>query len=147
MTRPCSCSVSARANQATSCPWPAIDKSFTSLPCRETPSKQRQPCRKCSPKLEVRDDRNAQILRSITTGDGQILAPLRTGPFAAARYREYQNRTLAPTRQHPNLEARMGFEPTYNGFANHCLTTWLPRLIAPSSPSKDPRERRKRPRT
>ncbi len=21
----------------------------------------------------------------------------------------------------------MGFEPTYNGFANHCLTTWLPR--------------------
>lgn len=21
----------------------------------------------------------------------------------------------------------MGFEPTYNGFANRCLTTWLPR--------------------
>ena len=20
----------------------------------------------------------------------------------------------------------MGFEPTYDGFANHCLTTWLP---------------------
>lgn len=25
------------------------------------------------------------------------------------------------------FEARMGLEPTYNGFANHCLTTWLPR--------------------
>jgi hypothetical protein len=21
----------------------------------------------------------------------------------------------------------MGFEPTYDGFANRCLTTWLPR--------------------
>jgi hypothetical protein len=27
------------------------------------------------------------------------------------------------------FEARMGFEPTYNGFANRCLTTWLPRQI------------------
>ncbi len=26
------------------------------------------------------------------------------------------------------LEARTGFEPAYNGFANRCLTTWLPRL-------------------
>jgi hypothetical protein len=25
------------------------------------------------------------------------------------------------------FEARMGLEPTYNGFANHCLTAWLPR--------------------
>ena len=23
-------------------------------------------------------------------------------------------------------EVRMGFEPTYDGFANHCLTAWLP---------------------
>lgn len=26
----------------------------------------------------------------------------------------------------------MGFEPTYNGFANRCLTTWLPRRKAQS---------------
>ena len=26
-----------------------------------------------------------------------------------------------------DMEARIGFEPTYNGFANRCLTTWLPR--------------------
>lgn len=26
-----------------------------------------------------------------------------------------------------NAEARTGFEPAYNGFANRCLTTWLPR--------------------
>ena len=26
-----------------------------------------------------------------------------------------------------NSEARIGFEPTYDGFANRCLTTWLPR--------------------
>ena len=25
------------------------------------------------------------------------------------------------------FEARTGFEPAYNGFANRCLTTWLPR--------------------
>ena len=25
----------------------------------------------------------------------------------------------------------MGFEPTYNGFANRCLTTWLPRQSDP----------------
>ena len=26
-------------------------------------------------------------------------------------------------------EARVGIEPTYRGFADPCLTTWLPRLI------------------
>jgi hypothetical protein len=26
-----------------------------------------------------------------------------------------------------STEARIGFEPTYDGFANRCLTTWLPR--------------------
>jgi hypothetical protein len=25
-------------------------------------------------------------------------------------------------------EVRTGFEPAYNGFANRCLTTWLPHL-------------------
>jgi hypothetical protein len=25
------------------------------------------------------------------------------------------------------LEARLGFEPRYKGFADLCLTTWLPR--------------------
>lgn len=24
------------------------------------------------------------------------------------------------------VEVRMGFEPTYDGFANHCLAAWLP---------------------
>jgi hypothetical protein len=27
----------------------------------------------------------------------------------------------------PDFEARIGFEPTCDGFANRCLTTWLPR--------------------
>src|SRR5438105_1510897 len=27
----------------------------------------------------------------------------------------------------PSAEAWMGFEPTYDGFANRCLTAWLPR--------------------
>jgi hypothetical protein len=26
-------------------------------------------------------------------------------------------------------EARIGFEPTCDGFANRCLTTWLPRRV------------------
>jgi hypothetical protein len=26
----------------------------------------------------------------------------------------------------PESEVRTGFEPAYNGFANRCLTTWLP---------------------
>ncbi len=29
------------------------------------------------------------------------------------------------------LEVRMGFEPTYNGFANRCLATWLPHRNRP----------------
>jgi hypothetical protein len=44
----------------------------------------------------------------------------------------------------------MGFEPTYDGFANRCLTTWLPRhpeqppldarpAHVPESPSHEPR--------
>jgi hypothetical protein len=27
------------------------------------------------------------------------------------------------------MEARTGFEPVVHGFADQCLTTWLPRLI------------------
>jgi hypothetical protein len=27
------------------------------------------------------------------------------------------------------LEARVGIEPTHNGFADHSLTTWVPRLM------------------
>lgn len=36
----------------------------------------------------------------------------------------------------------MGFEPTYNGFANRCLTTWLPRqldLCGVAAPKRAPR--------
>ena len=29
-----------------------------------------------------------------------------------------------------NLEARVGIEPTYKGFADLSLTTWVPRLAA-----------------
>jgi CubicO group peptidase (beta-lactamase class C family) len=29
-----------------------------------------------------------------------------------------------------HTEVRMGFEPTYVGFANRCLTTWLPHQLA-----------------
>ena len=32
----------------------------------------------------------------------------------------------------------MGFEPTYNGFANRCLTTWLPHRTLPRSRSVHP---------
>src|SRR4051812_41962286 len=31
------------------------------------------------------------------------------------------------------LEAWMGFEPTYDGFANRCLTTWPPRRTTDST--------------
>ena len=31
-------------------------------------------------------------------------------------------------------EVRMGFEPTYVGFANRCLTTWLPHQTLPFAP-------------
>ncbi len=34
---------------------------------------------------------------------------------------------LKPRGRQRGLEARIGFEPTYGGFANRCLTTWLPR--------------------
>ena len=38
----------------------------------------------------------------------------------------------------------MGFEPTYDGFANRCLTTWLPRRYAqsPAGSGNMPQRRR-----
>ena len=76
---------------------------------------------------------------------GQLRAsrsPLPTGASTLRKVKRLryaiQRFSAAPTlpRRNPALqwlwpqcysEARMGFEPTYNGFANRCLTTWLPR--------------------
>ena len=40
--------------------------------------------------------------------------------------RQRRPRSLIRARRERRLEVRMGFEPTYDGFANRCLTTWLP---------------------
>jgi len=39
---------------------------------------------------------------------------------------QVQSRALRGVQALDLIEVRMGFEPTYDGFANRCLTTWLP---------------------
>ena len=45
------------------------------------------------------------------------------------REAEVERRSLLIHARSASSEARIGFEPTYDGFANRCLTTWLPRRL------------------
>jgi hypothetical protein len=60
---------------------------------------------------------------------------VKAGPFCPAETnRERNTGTRVKTEDSANyrkkLEARVGIEPTYKGFADLSLTTWVPRLIA-----------------
>ncbi len=59
--------------------------------------------------------------------DGIRPRALRDATGAVASRWARTQRMLAERRLFGAAEARMGFEPTYNGFAIRCLTTWLPR--------------------
>lgn len=70
-----------------------------------------------------------------------LLEEVKKLPSLVAGYQDFGNRFgngLEPSgdRDQPKIEAvprdesevRTGFEPAYDGFANHCLTAWLPHL-------------------
>jgi hypothetical protein len=70
-----------------------------------------------------------------TNSDVSWVSPVVLIRFAAhldcscIRYLTYaRNRQASGTIQAKRLEARSGFEPLDKGFADLCLTTWLPRL-------------------
>lgn len=73
------------------------------------------------------------ITRQTTARRAQRAAP----PLDSSRKQKRQTQRVgvdAKARLRPSpeappgaLEARTGFEPAYDGFANRCLATWLPR--------------------
>lgn len=107
---------------------------------------ERQP--RLSPRQPIRCQAGSTLRRPYDEADTTEPVRPRAQAAVCARYRFARYRPLEPRRSrlasrpvHPiagrlllagtrselTIEARTGFEPAYNGFANRCLTTWLPR--------------------
>jgi integrase len=93
--------------------------------------------------MVARYKRTARMAAELDLG---LLAPLDTaipelaakgpgGPFVPPGVPLASDSTDPPDARNPHdsealaVEVRTGFEPAYNGFANRCLTTWLPHQV------------------